>query len=146
MNGSPMRARGHATLVNELDDRLPRASQIPPPGGVANDVRRRTLPTWLGMMAIVGLFIGAAWIAVQPAGDSCRFDETICSIQHLDIDALLLAVPDADLFDLLPAIDEIDPDDSLTLGDVLDLEGVREVDPTTLLTPSEIDRVLDHLD
>ena len=36
--------------------------------------------------------------------------------------------------------------DSLTLRDVLQLDGIRDMDPESLLTPTEIDRVLQQLD
>jgi hypothetical protein len=143
MQSSPPRVHGLAGLVDELDDRLPRTTPAPPP---RRDVRRRVLPRWIALALTVFVVLGAAWAAFQPTGERCEFDESICAIEDLDIDALLVTVPDADLFDLLPPIEQIDPDDSLTLGDVLRLEGIRDVDPSTLLTPSQVDRVLRQLD
>ena len=145
MDGSSTRVQGLAGLVTELDDRLPR-TPLEGPGADARERRRRTRPTWLAFLALTGIFLAAGWWLLKPTSDTCEFSETICAIEDLDIDALLLTVPDADLFDVLPAIDEIDPDDSLTLRDVLELDGIRELDPETLLTPTEIDRVLRQLD
>lgn len=97
-------------------------------------------------MAVVALAITAAWAVGDPTGTTCEFEAAICPVKDLDIDAFLLTVPEADLFDVLPSIDVLDPDDSLTLGEILRLEGVRDLDPSTLLTPSQIDRVRRHLD
>ena len=137
--------QGLAGLVSELDDRLPR-TELPKEGDDIRIVRGPTRAIWITFAVIAALVLGLGLLVLRPAADRCPFEDSICAIAHLDIDALLLAVPDANLFDVLPAIDEIDPDDSLTLGDVLMLDGIRERDPSTLLSPAQIERVLRHLE
>ena len=147
MQGSPPRTRGLAGLVTELDDRLPRTT--PPTTPARRDrrpLRTRTLPTWIAFGLIAAMVFVAAWAAVRPTEEVCEFDDGICAIEGLDIDALMVTVPDAELFELLPPIEQIDPDDSLTLGEVLRLDGIRDRDPSTLLTPNQVDRVLRRLD
>lgn len=137
----PRRGKSFAGLVTELDDRLPRqdvpAEQVMP---------GRTVPTWVAFALICIVFVGGGWLVLKPTQNTCEFSETVCTIENLDIDAVLLTIPDADLFDLLPPIDEIDPDDNLTLGDLLRREGIRELDLGSLISPSELDRVLNQLD
>ena len=137
----PRRGNSFAGLVTELDDRLPREE---PPGDVV--MPGRTVPTWVAFALICIVFVGGGWLVLKPTQDTCEFSETVCVIEDLDIDALLLTIPDADLFDILPSIDEIDPDDQLTLGDVLRLDGIRDLDPGSLISPTELDRVLNQLD
>ena len=137
---APRRGKSFAGLVTELDDRLPR-EEAP----VETVMPGRTVPTWVAFALICIVFVGGGWLVLKPTQDTCEFSETVCAIEDLDIDALLLTIPDADLFDLLPAIDEIDPDDQLTLGDVLRLDGISEIDPSALISPTELDRVLSQL-
>ena len=128
-------------MVTELDDRLPRedvpAEQVMP---------GRTVPTWVAFALICIVFVGGGWLVLKPTQNTCEFSETVCTIENLDIDAVLLTIPDADLFDLLPPINEIDPDDNLTLGDLLRRDGIRDLDLGSLISPSELDRVLNQLD
>ena len=138
---SPRRGNSFAGLVTELDDRLPRAE-----APAEQVIPGRTVPTWLAFALICIVFVGGGWLVLKPTQDTCEFSETVCLIEDLDIDALLLTIPDADLFELLPAIDEIDPDDQLTLGDILRLDGIRELDISSLISPTELDRVLNQLD
>ena len=140
--------RSLAVLVDELDDRLPRteSAPTPAPGSSARPLRAGRRRSWTALMAIMALAIAAAWAVGDPTRATCEFEAAICPVKDLDIDAFLLTVPEADLFDVLPSIDVVDPHDSLTLGEVLRLEGVRDLEPSTLLTPSQIDRVLRHLD
>ena len=137
----PRRGKSFAGLVTELDDRLPRedvpAEQVMP---------GRTVPTWVAFALICIVFVGGGWLVLKPTQNTCEFSETVCTIENLDIDAVLLTIPDADLFDLLPPINEIDPDDNLTLGDLLRRDGIRDLDLGSLISPSELDRVLNQLD
>ncbi len=138
---SPRRGKSFAGLVTELDDRLPR-EELP----IEPVMPGRTLPTWVAFGLICIVFVGGGWFVLKPTQDTCEFSETVCAIEDLDIDALLLTIPDADLFDLLPAIDELDPEDQLTFGDILRLEGIRDLDISSLISPSEFERVLNQLD
>lgn len=146
MEGSSPQVQGIASLVTELDARLPRAAPKSPGRFDRKWLRRRTVPAAIAFSVVVALLVAAGSAALNRAADRCELGEAICAIEHLDIDAVLLTVPDADLFDLIPPIEQIDPDDSLTIGDVLRLDGIRELDPSTLLTPSEIERVRRQLD
>lgn len=137
----PRRGNSFAGLVTELDDRLPR-EEAP----VDEVIPGRTVPTWVAFALICIVFVGGGWLVLKPTQNTCEFSETVCTIEDLDIDALLLTIPDADLFDLLPSIDEIDPDDQLTLGDVLRLDGIRNLDPSSLISPTELDRVINQMD
>lgn len=138
---APRRGKSFAGLVTELDDRLPRED-----APVAPVMPGRTVPTWVAFAILCIVFVGGGWLVLKPTQDTCEFSETVCTIENLDIDAVLLTIPDADLFDLLPPIDEIDPDDTLTLGDLLRRDGIRDLDLGSLISPSELDRVLSQLD
>jgi len=138
---APRRGNSFAGLVTELDERLPREAEPE-----ARVVAGRTLPTWTAFLMICIVFIGGGWLVLKPTSNTCEFSETVCLIEDLDIDALLLTIPDADLFDVLPSIDEIDPEDRLTLGDILRLDAMDGIDPSALISPSELDRVLNQLD
>ncbi|MEM7093007.1 MAG: hypothetical protein AAF567_08390 [Actinomycetota bacterium] len=133
--------RSFAGLVDELDDRLPRSEPE-----ILEMKRGRTVPTWLALIVVTALLVGSGWLVLQPTRSTCEFSETVCAIEALDIDALFLTIPDANLFDILPTIDVIDPDDTLTLGDVLRMDALRDRDPNSLISPAQIQRVLDQLD
>lgn len=135
--------RSFAGLVDELDERLARDGIIV----LEEPAMRRghTLSTWAAFLMICLVVIGGGRYILGPA-QSCEYSDGICSIAHLDIDALLLSIPDADLFRVLPSIDEIDPDDRLTLLDILSLEEFSHLDVEQLISPSELQRVLNHMD
>lgn len=136
--------RSFAGLVDQLDERLPREEIIVLDGPAVR--RGRTLPTWAAFLLICTVFVGAGWYILKPTQSTCEFSETICAIEDLDIDALLLTIPDAELFRVLPSIDEIDPADELTLRDILSMDQFSDLDIESLISASELDRVLNQMD
>lgn len=134
------RGQSFAELVDELDDRLPRDPEIIPDAPPRRRLR-------LGAIGLVMLLAMAGWLAVRTeAGLACEFDQPVCAIEHLDIDAVLLAVPDADLFDVLPPVEVIDPRDEMTLAEVLRLDRLADYEANQLIRASEVERVLQHLE
>ena len=127
--------------MEELDHKLGRPSPAP-----AEPARRPALPTWLALLALTFLLAGVGSWFLKPTRSTCEFSESVCAIEDLDIDALLLTIPDAELFSLLPSIDEVDPDDEMTAGEIFALDVLDGIDPESLITPEELERVLDLLD
>lgn len=136
--------RDFADLVEELDIRVPRDDIEVIPDPLPRRRIMRAVPVWLALAVCVVVLVAGGWSILKPTKSTCEFSETVCAIEDLDIDALLAVVPDAELFARLPSIHELDPDDTLTAGDVFRLEQFEGVDPLTLISPSQLERFFDN--
>lgn len=137
----PARALGAASSASVAHEPLGRQA-VGDDIEIIQDRRPWYVPTWVAFMVLSIAFVGLSWLVLRPNLSTCEYSDAICRIEHLDIDALLITIPDADLFDVLPSIDELDPDDNLTLADVLRSQALSGLDPSDLISRSEIERLL----
>lgn len=105
---------------------------------------RTRFPTWAALVLITAALVAIGWALFQPLASSCGYSEAICAVEGFDLDALLATSPEAGLFEVLPPIDVLDPNDELTLGQVFaQLGDHTELSPQELITPEQLQRLLE---
>jgi hypothetical protein len=131
-------------LVIELDDKLAvtRGTVDREPTVIDGGRTSRTVPAWLGFLAVTLLGIGIGVMAVQPWQERCSYTREVCAIAQLDIDALRITIPNSELIAALPNIDTLDPNDELTAGDIFAMERFAHLNFEELLSDEEIEQVL----
>lgn len=133
-------------LVNELDEKLPSLSGAKEGDDIViiPDRRLRFFPTWVALVIIAAALAAIGWALVQPLTTACGHTHEVCTVEDFDLDALLATSPEAALFDVLPPVDVLDPNDDLTLGDIFDQLGDHtDRAPEELITPEQLQRLLD---
>lgn len=128
-------------LVGDLDRKLQQRSKYREPEIIPPRFSER-VPTWLGFVLVTILGIGFAFLAIRPWQARCNYSSDICRIAQLDIDALRVTIPESELLATLPNIDELDPNDELTAGDIFMMERFAHLDFEELITDEEIERLL----
>lgn len=128
-------------IVTDLDKKLQDRPAYQEPEIIPPRFSER-VPTWLGFCMVTLLGIGIAVVAVRPWQHRCSYNNDLCQIAQLDIDALRIAIPESDLMATLPNIDALDPNDELTAGDIFAMERFADVNFEELITQEEIDRLL----
>ncbi len=132
-------------LLSELDTKLAERRDRPSLIEAANESlpAHQRVRTWLAMTIVIVLGIAIGFAVVRPWNERCAYNREFCLIAQLDIDALRVTVPDAELFAVLPSIDALDPHDELTAGDIFAMERFADVNFEDLLTDDEVDRLLE---
>lgn len=132
-------------LVDELDTKLASTRTRPSDPIVIQDDEAwlQRVPTWFGMAMVTVLGVALGFVVVQPWQERCPYGREFCQIAELDIDAIRVTVPDSALIAALADIDELDPEDRLTAGDIFAMDRFDGVDFESLLTDEEIESVLE---
>lgn len=131
----------HNGLVSDLDRKLQEHPTHREPEIVPPRFGER-VPTWLGFLLVTILGVGLAVVVVRPWQPRCVYTGDLCQVAKLDIDALRIAIPDSDLIAALPNIDELDPNDELTAGDIFSMDRFADLNFEQLITSEEIERLL----
>ena len=132
-------------LVSELDEMLPGIAGAKEGDDIVIIAdRKRSVPTWAALVLITAALVAIGWALVQPLASPCGYSEAVCAVQDLDFDALLATSPEAALFDAVPPVDVLDPDDELTLGEVFaQLDQHTDLSPEELITSDQLQRLLE---
>lgn len=131
-------------LVSELDDRLgtTRTNEDREPVVLQGANPSRSVPAWLGFVAVTLLGIAIGTMVVRPWQERCSYAPEVCAIAQLDIDALRITIPNSELIATLPSIDALDPNDELTAGDIFAMERFAHLNFEELLSDEDIAQVL----
>lgn len=136
-----LRTTPHGGLVSDLDKKLQKHADQRQPEIIPPRFSDR-VPTWLGFVLVTLLGIALAVVVVRPWQPHCAYSSDFCQVAELDIDALRVTIPESDLIAALPNIDELDPNDELTAGDIFAMERFAHLDFEELITAEEVDRLL----
>jgi len=135
-------------LVDDLHRKLPSSDGIvflPEPVSVKATTRHYTagVPLWLTFVALTVLLVLLGFAVVQPWDEECPFRGELCKIAAVDLDDLQRQIPDSELLVVLPDLPLIDLQGDMTAGDLFAMERFSHVDFAALISPDDIQTLLD---